>query len=319
MSLFQIVATGRALPASKVTNEDMAKLVETSDEWIKTRTGISERYFCKEESCCSLAIKAAGEAVVRGFERDAFFCKSDIGLVIAATSTSDYVFPSTACVVAKSLELGTDVMSFDINAACSGFMYALRTAKALLENMDKKYALVVGSEQMSKLLDFTDRNTCVLFGDGSGAALVKLDREKDGICYINSFSEGNNEDLLCEGIGAKDNYLKMKGQSVFKFAVRVIKQSIDDVLEKTGLSINDIDYVVCHQANARIIDHVKKQYEGGEHKFFQNVEKYANTSAASIGIALDELFVSGSIREGMKIICVGFGAGLTWSAGVFTT
>ena len=233
-----------------------------------------------------------------------------------ATTSADYAFPSTACMVGKALNLKGNVMAYDLSAACSGFIYGLQNAKALLSEIDNKYALVIGSEKMSKLLDFTDRSTCVLFGDGAAAALVKLE-DREGISYIRSYSDGNDEDLICGGIASKNSLLKMKGQSVFKFAVRAIKQSVDEVLDRAGLDMGDIDYVICHQANARIIDFVKKNYEGHEDKFYQNVADYANTSAASVGLALDDLFESGDIKSGMKIVLVGFGAGLTWSAGVF--
>ena len=315
MGKLRFVATGKALPKKMVTNDDLSKIVDTSDEWIETRTGIKKRYFCDEESCNSLAAEAAKQAVERAVKSDSEFCIEKIDLIIVATTTADYAFPSTACMVGKALGLKGNVMAYDLSAACSGFMYALQNAKALLSESDNKYALVIGSEKMSKILDCSDRTTCVLFGDGAAASLVKY--EEKGISYIRSYSDGNDEDLICGGVGSKNSFLEMKGQSVFKFAVRVIKQSVDEVLEKSGLDMSDIDYVVCHQANARIIDFVRKNYKEHEDKFYQNVGEYANTSAASIGLALDDLFVSGKLSAGMKIICVGFGAGLTWSAGVF--
>ena len=316
MGVLRFVSTGKALPKKMVTNEDISKIVDTSDEWIRTRTGIEKRYYCEDESCTDLAIEAAKSAVKRGLERDSEFSTDKIGLIIVATTSADYAFPSTACMVGKALNLKGNVMAYDLSAACSGFIYGLQNAKALLSEIDNKYALVIGSEKISKLLDFTDRSTCVLFGDGAAAALVKLE-DREGVSYIRSYSDGNDEDLICGGIASKDSFLKMKGQSVFKFAVRAIKQSVDEVLDRAGLDMGDIDYVICHQANARIIDFVKKNYEGHEDKFYQNVADYANTSAASVGLALDDLFESGDIKRGMKIVLVGFGAGLTWSAGVF--
>lgn len=316
MGRLKFVATGKALPKKMVTNEDISKIVDTSDEWIATRTGIKKRYYCEEESCNSMAVEAAKVAVKRGLERDSKFSPQKIGIIIVATTSGDYAFPSTACMVGKALGLKGNVMAYDLSAACSGFMYALQNAKALLNEMKDKYALVIGSEEMSKILDFSDRSTCVLFGDGAAAALVKLE-DKEGISCIRSYSDGNDEDLVCGGVGSKDSFLKMKGQSVFKFAVKVIKQSIDEVLCQAGLDMSDIDYVVCHQANARIIEFVKRNYEGQEDRFYQNVGEYANTSAASIGLAIDDLFESGKLKAGMKIVCVGFGAGMTWSAGVF--
>ena len=308
MQGIKIVATGRALPQKVVTNDDLSRLVDTSDEWISTRTGIRQRYFCEEETCQSLAILAAKRAVEKA-EID----KKQIGLVIVATATGDHVFPSVACMVQNALGLETEVLAFDLSAACSGFLYGLGVCKSVLSGQDKKYALLIGSEQMSRILDMEDRSTCVLFGDGAAAAVLTLEENE---FYQKAWSDGNDEALSCKSVGYKNQHLLMEGSKVFKFAVKAIAQGIDEILEKAGKTMEDIDYVVCHQANERIIDHVSRKYEGV--KFYKNMDRYANTSAASIPIALDEMYEKGMLKEGMQIICVGFGAGFTWSSALLT-
>lgn len=306
MQGIRIVATGRALPVRAVTNDELSKTVDTSDEWIRTRTGIRQRYICERESCRSLAVEAAKKAVAK-----AGISPNEIGAVVVATTTSDYAFPSTACMVQKELGLGEEVMAFDMNAACSGFLYGLHICRGLLFTGKKKYALLIGSEQMSRITDYTDRSTCVLFGDGAGAAILE---KSGGLFFHRAWSKGNDEALSCRGTGFSDAYIKMDGSSVFRFAVKVIPEGIDAVLSDAGLTIEDIDYVVCHQANERIIDHVSRKYNAGKEKFYVNIGRYANTSAASIPIALDEMAEKELLKKGMKIICVGFGAGFTWSS-----
>lgn len=308
MQGIKIVATGRALPQKIVTNDDLSQLVDTNDEWIRTRTGICQRHFCEEETCESLAIEAAKKAVEK-----AGIDKSEIGIVIVATATADHAFPSAACMVQKALELEKEVLSFDLSAACSGFLYGLGVCHSVLLNQKKKYALLIGSEQMSRILDMEDRSTCVLFGDGAAAAVLTLENQE---FYHRAWSDGNEEVLNCKGVGYEDQHLFMEGSKVFKFAVKVIAQGIEEILKASGKSIEEIDYVVCHQANERIIDHVSRKYEGV--KFYKNMERYANTSAASIPIALDEMYEKGMLKEGMQIICVGFGAGFTWSSALLT-
>lgn len=302
------MSMGSAIPEKIVTNDDLSKIVDTSDEWISSRTGIKERRLSVEgETNYKFAAAAAKTAIER-----AGVNKEEIAAVIVATATPDYMFPSTACIVQKILELPEDVMSFDISAACSGFLYAVKIAKGLLENLDKKYAVVVGSEQLSRIVDFNDRSTCVLFGDGAGAAVIELSDNHE--YYQKAWSRGDEEVLACKGPGNNDAYLTMDGQGVFKFAVKVIKEGIDAILQQKGISLEDIDYVVCHQANQRIIDHVRKKYNAPEEKFYVNLQKYGNTSAASIPIALEEMMSEGLLTEGKKIIAVGFGGGLTWSS-----
>lgn len=308
MQGIKIVATGRALPRKIVTNDDLSRLVDTNDEWIRTRTGIRQRHFCEEETCQSLAIEAAFQAVER-----AGINKQEIGTVIVATATADNVFPSVACMVQNALGLSKEVLAFDLSAACSGFLYGLGVCHSVLLNQKKKYALLIGSEQMSRILDMEDRSTCVLFGDGAGAAVITLDKNE---FYQKAWSDGNSEALSCKGAGYDNQYLSMEGSKVFKFAVKVIAQGIEEILAESGKTIGEIDYIVCHQANERIIDHVSRKYESV--KFYKNMDRYANTSAASIPIALDEMYEKGMLKEGMQVILVGFGAGFTWSSALLT-
>ena len=307
MSGLKILSTGYYAPQKVLDNFDLEKVVETSDEWIVSRTGIKRRHIAENESCVELGYQAALKAVEK-------IDKSKIGLIICATMTPDYFTPSTACLIQERLGLNDqEVMCFDLNAACSGFVYALTVAQALLQNMEDKYALVIGSEEISKIMDFKDRNTCVLFGDGAGARVVG---NCDGIFASYSNSAGNLEALKAPAISKsnQDHYLTMAGQEVFKFAIKVIPESINAILEKTNLTLDEIDYVVCHQANYRIIKNVYKKMKSSEDKFYMNLQEYGNTSAASIPLALGEMNEKGMLRPGDKIICVGFGGGLTWGA-----
>lgn len=330
MQGIHIVATGRAVPKKIVTNDDLSKIVDTSHEWIVTRTGICRRHICEEETCTTLAIAAAEKAVEEAIEKEGITLE-DIGVVVVASVTSEYNFPSTACLVQKALGLTNNTMAFDIGAACSGFIYGLEVCRGLLmareaqeeilkkgetsRNDKKKYAILIGSEQLSRVLDFTDRSSCILFGDGAGAAVLRLD---DSVYAHRAWSDGNEEILFCKGAGAEKCKLQMEGQEVFKFAVRVLKQGLETILEDAGLGMEDVDYVVCHQANKRIIEHVMKKYPGHEQKFYINIENYANTSGASIPIALDEMRGKGLLQEGMRVVMVGFGAGFTWSSALLT-
>ena len=308
MKGIQIVSTGRALPEKVITNDDLSEIVDTSDEWIRTRTGIRQRYKCTDESCTSLAVSAARKALDKsGID------KNDIGAVIVATSTADNAFPSTACMVQKELGLKEEIMAFDLSSACTGFLHALKVGHSLLNTMDAEYILLVGSERMSGVLDYSDRSTCVLFGDGAGAAIIKA---SDGIYCQVSCTRGDDEVLTCKGVGQKDAFIKMNGNAVFRFAVNVLQQGIDAALKKSDMTMDDIDYVVCHQANERIINHVRNKYPGHEDKFYTDIDRYGNTSAASIPIALDELMESGSVKKGMKLVLAGFGAGLSWSSAI---
>ncbi len=306
MKGIRIVATGKALPKKSVSNEELSSIVETSDEWIVTRTGIHSRFQCEEESCLTLAVEAARAAI-----ESAGISKEEIGLILAASTTSDYAFPSTACMVQQQLGISEEVTAFDISAACTGFLFGLGTARALLPQLPKRYALLVGAEQLSRIIDYTDRSTCILFGDGAGAVIVE---SADHEFYQKSWSRGDVSALSCHGPGLGEQHIRMNGSEVFRFAVSAMEQGITEVLQDRNLTMEDIDLVVCHQANARIIGHVQRKFRGYEDKFFINIDSYANTSAASIPLALDDLNKAGRLKGGSRIICVGFGAGLTWSS-----
>ncbi len=334
MNGIRIVGTGRAVPKRILTNDDLSRMVETNDEWIRTRTGIRERRVCEEETTVSLATEAAKNAVEMACEQlrvqmprlsgewaESAACgaegdyeryiKDEIGVILVATTTPDYAFPSVACLVQKALELPDEVMSFDISAACSGFLYGLDICRGLLSNAKKRFALVIGSEQLSRITDYTDRGSCILFGDGAGAALVEL---SDNLYVQRQWSRGDMEALRCPGVGNDNAKLFMQGNKVFKFAVTALQQGVVQVLADAGLTMENIDHVICHQANLRIIEHVQKKYPEHAEKFYVNIDRYGNTSAASIPIAIDEMRRSGTLPEGSRIICIGFGAGFTWSA-----
>ena len=307
MSAPHILATGRCLPERVVTNEELNQRVDTSDEWVFSRTGIHQRHFCEEETGLDLAVSAARQAMDR-----AGATAADIGVCLVATFTPDHASPSTACLLQRELGLEEDTVCFDLNAACAGFLYGLKTAHALLSDTPRPCALVVGAEVISRVMDHTDRNTCVLFGDGAGAAVV---RREEGRTWHTVFgSRGDPDSIRVQGPGPVPSAIHMDGRAVFRFAVEVVEKSIRQLLEKEGLtSVNDLDLVVCHQANARIIDFVAKRLEAREGLFFKNMDRYGNTSAASIPIALDELAEAGALRPGMRIVTVGFGGGLTWA------
>lgn len=306
----RIAGTGRAVPKRILTNDDLSRMVETSDEWIRTRTGIRERRICEGETTVSLAAEAAMNALEAVGEQ-VQDVKNEIGVVLVATTTPEYAFPSVACLVQKELGLPDEVMSFDISAACSGFLYGLDICRGLLANAKKRFALVIGSEQLSRITDYTDRGSCILFGDGAGAAVVELSNK----LYVQrQWSRGDMEALRCPGVGNDNAKLFMQGNKVFKFAVTALQQGVEQVLADAKLSMEDIDHVICHQANLRIIEHVQKKYPEHAEKFYVNIDRYGNTSAASIPIAIDEMRRSGVLPEGSRVICIGFGAGFTWSA-----
>jgi 3-oxoacyl-[acyl-carrier-protein] synthase-3 len=285
--------------------------VDTSDEWITTRTGIRQRYFVEDETNVDLASKAAEQALER-----AGIDKKDLACCVVATFTPDTFTPSVACGVQAKLDLPQDIIAFDLNAACAGFIYGLRVVRGLLMQQPEKYAILIGSEIISRFMDFGDRTTCVLFGDGAGAAVLKLDQ--DGEFYFASGVKGNNEVLYSKAIpeSKEEAYpaIKMNGAEVFRFAVEAIATGIDAVLKQSNYTLDDIDYVVCHQANKRIIDRVQKKLGAPKEKFFMNLQSYGNTSAASIPIALNEMAEKGMFKKGTKTICVGFGAGLVWGS-----
>lgn len=301
----KIVAMGHCVPEKVVTNDDLSKIVDTNDEWISSRTGIRERRFVVGETGTSLAVGAVRMALEKSG-----IALEDIGVCVVATVKADYLTPSNACMVQKELGLPNDIPCFDINAACSGFMYGLQVARGILMQSERRYGIVVGTETLSKILDMTDRGSCILFGDGAGAAIIELSDDHRIIGDLGS--KGDNEVLYCPNNSDEDRFVAMKGSDVFKFAVSTVPKSIDRLLEKAGVAADDIDYYVCHQANVRIIESVAKKCKQPMDKFYINLDKYGNTSSASIPIALSEMCEKGLLKPGMKIICVGFGGGLTW-------
>ncbi len=306
MNGLQLLGTGRSLPSRRVTNDDFARTLDTSDEWIAGRTGIRQRYFCAQgETAASLAASAARQALA-----DAGVAPAGIGLCVAATFTADRRTPSLACEVHEALGLPETALCLDVNAACTGFVTALETARCLLlgGQMAAPYALVLGAERISGLLDFSDRSTCVLFGDGAGAAVVRLDPDAPWAAVFGTRGDGQ----VLHGGGPADPYLAMDGRAVFRFAVETVPACIRAVLDKAGLTLDAVDWLVCHQANSRILHSIAKKLEQDPARFYENMQRYGNTSAASIPIALDEMRRDGRLRPGETVICAGFGAGLTW-------
>ena len=250
MKGIQIVSTGKALPEQIITNDDLSQIVDTNDEWITTRTGIKKRYRCTQENTTSLAVSAAYKAVeASGVDI------AEIGAVIVATSTADNAFPSTAAIVQKELGLAENVLAFDLSSACTGFLHALNVGQALFNSTDYKYILLIGSEQMSKILDYTDRSTCVLFGDGAGAVLIKA---ADNMYRQINYTRGDTDVLVCRGIGVQDAYVKMNGNAVFRFAVDVLKQGIDEILKKSDMLENTMKQLMIR------IEDVLQRRSGGK-------------------------------------------------------
>ena len=303
MKGLRIISTGRALPSKCMTNDDMSGLVDTSDEWISTRTGIRQRYFCEAEGNADLAAAAAGLALKRSGIAPGQLCAC-----IVATVTPDYATPSMGCMVQRRLGLPEDLPCFDISVGCTGFVYGLQIARGLLLQDRRPYALVVGSEALSHVLDFADRSTCVLFGDGAGAAVVTLD-ETPYACVLGS--RGDPAALSVAGPGLP-RAIHMDGPAVFRFAVEALPRCARTLLDQAGLTLQDIRWFVPHQANARIISSAARRLGVPPERFYQNMERYSNTSAASIPIALDEMSQQGLLQRGDRILCIGFGAGLTW-------
>lgn len=317
-----VLGTGAYAPERIVTNDDMSKIVDTSDEWIRTRTGISERRFAAEGETTSDMAAAAGSAALQSAGVD----PSEIDLILVATMTPDMPFPSTACLVQDKLGLN-NITAFDLQAACSGFVYALNVASSMLRGGGYKKALVIGAEKMSPILDIEDRTTCVLFGDGASAVVLGHSDTPDlGILGCLGGSDGSDPSLLCqpgggaanpstiESVQARQHYLKMNGKEIFKLAVRVMEQAALDVLENCGYSPADVDLVIPHQANMRIIESLGKRMKLPKEKFHNNLDRYGNTSGASVGLALDEAYRNDRIKSGNLVLLVAFGAGLTWGA-----
>lgn len=317
-----ILGTGSYAPEKILTNTDLARMVDTSDEWIFSRTGIRERRIAGEKETTSEMAAAAARAALA----DAGLTAADIDLVIVATVTPDMVMPATACFVQHLLGIPTHAACFDLNAACSGFIYALDTAWAMLGSGRYRNALVIGAEKFSTLLDWKDRTTCVLFGDGAGAVVLGAGRGTARIIGTKLYAEGAHTRLLCVPDSGSNppmpvidvlrtpGTITMKGREIFKNAVREMEEAARDILEQHQIPAAQIDCVIPHQANLRIIELIAQYLELPSDRFFVNLERYGNTSAASIPLALDEARRSGRIKAGDTTLFVAFGAGLTYGS-----
>lgn len=318
-----IIGTGAYLPEKVLTNADLEKLVDTSDEWIVSRTGIRERRIADENQASSdLAVEAARRALDA-----AGLTPSDLDLIIVATVTPDMSFPATACLVQD--QLGADrAATFDLSAACTGFLYGVATASQFIQTGLYRNALVIGVDCLSKIMDFTDRNTCVLFGDGAGAAVLGPVEDGSGFLSFELGGDGSGGHLLKQPAGGSripatresvDNrlhFVAMNGREVFKFAVRVLGSSAEKALEKAGLGKDDVDFLIPHQANLRIIDTAVQRLGLSQDKVVVNLDRYGNMSSASIPVALDEAVRAGRIKQGDTLVLVGFGGGMTWGSSV---
>ena len=315
----RIAGTGHFLPKNVVTNDDLAKIMDTSDEWISSRTGIRERRLATEETTASMSAEAAKLALA-----DAGISEQDIDLIIVATVSADHMTPSTACEVQAAI--GADkAVAFDVNAACSGFLFALQMADTYIKQGVYKNALIIGAETLSKIMDWNDRSTCVLFGDGAGAAVVcAAEDESQGLASLTLGSDGA-KGMVLAGINRSNNnpyvktdigphYIHMDGQEVYKFAVTTVPASIEQVLDEAGLTCEDIKYFVLHQANIRILQSVSKRLKVSMDKFPISLDHCGNMSAASVPVLLDEVNRKGMLKKGDKIVLAGFGGGLTWGA-----
>jgi 3-oxoacyl-[acyl-carrier-protein] synthase-3 len=322
-----IIGTGSYLPEKILTNDDLSQIVDTSDEWITTRTGIKERHIAAPEQATSdLAVEAAQRAMTA-----AGVTADEIDLIVVATVTPDMFFPSTACIVQRKIA-AANAVCFDISAACSGFLYALQVARHFLNAGSRTTALVIGAEKLSSLVNWEDRNTCVLFGDGAGAVVIRAEdtaTEAPGrVLSTVMGSDGNLTDLLkvpgggsacpitAENVASKPNTIHMEGRETFKHAVTRMCQASEQALALAGLTKEDIAMVIPHQANARIITAIADRLDLPAEKTFMNVDKYGNTSAATIPIALDEAHRQGRINRGDIVLLVAFGGGFTWASSV---
>ena len=326
MQGIKILGTGQYLPGKKVVNEDFTKIVETSDEWIRTRTGMSERYVSDGEPTWYMGLEAAKAAI-----KDAGISVEDIGVIIDSSVSPDYYTPSMSCVIQGKLG-AVNAMTLDINCACAGCVYGIDMAKRYLQSDDDiKYALVISNENLTKITDYSDRSTCVLFGDGAAAMVIEkredtlyssyLGAEGTGAKYLfarsipphNAFMTGSGkvDDEFPESNG---HYLYQDGREVYKFATRTLPRALTTAAEKIGFDVNELDAIIPHQANARIIETAAKNLGVSLDKFVINIDKHANTSSASIPIALHEAVKEGRVKRGDKVAFVGFGAGLTFGA-----
>lgn len=319
----KICGTGSYIPPKILSNDDLSKMVETNDEWIRERTGVKRRHVAEHETVSFMAAEAAKRAV-----ENAGITAEEIDLILVASSSPDIIFPSVACEVQK--EIGAvNAAGYDMQAACTGFVFAYQSAQAYIAAGFYKTILVIGSETLSYMVDWTDRGTCILFGDGAGSAII---RACEGRAYLPAaHSDGfRGEALMCKSRFSsefiekfretketpKDTYISMDGRGVFQFAVKSVPQIVMEVLQKSSLSTEDIDWFVLHQANKRIVESVAKRLKTDISKFPMNLQEYGNTSSASIPILLDEMNRDGRLKKGQKIIIAGFGAGLSYGASI---
>lgn len=333
MRIIRITGTGSALPGRIVTNKELEQMVETSDEWIRERTGIGERHVSVGETVVTLGSEAACKALEQAGKR-----AEEIDLILVATCSPEQYLPCCACQVQAAIG-AVNALAFDVNAACSGFLFALNTADAYLRTGLAENALVIGSEVLSKLVDWTDRGSCILFGDGAGAVVVERCEASPGILGRALHSDGTGGGVLQCGARElttpyartsaaktdqkqqtddREHYIQMDGQEVYRFATRRVPQCIEEALADAGLAVPDIDLFVLHQANARIIDAVAKRLHADREKFPTNLERVGNLSSASIPVLLDEQHRQGKLHRGDRIVLAGFGAGLTIGACVMT-
>lgn len=321
MPYAHITGWGMTVPEKVLTNDDLSKIVDTNDAWIRDRTGIAERRIASEtESTATLALDASLKAL-----RVANLRPTDLDLIICSSSSPEYIFPATACLVQDQLG-ATKAGAFDLLAACSGFIYATNMAAQAIRSGSIKNALVIGSETLSRFVNWKDRNTCILFGDGAGAFVLQASEKPGGVYSAVMHSDGSGGDLLTlQGGGSRNpateatiqdgkHFIEMDGKEVFRFATRVMAQATREALDAAGMTLEDIQWIVPHQANIRIIEAAARGLKLPMDKFIVNLEKYGNTSTASIPIATVEAIENGQIKSGDKLVFVGFGAGLTWGA-----
>lgn len=318
----KICGTGSYVPPYVMDNDDLSRIVDTNDEWIRERTGIGKRHIIDKETTSYMAGQAAQQAVEQsGIDPE------EIDMILVATSTSETVFPCAACEVQRMIG-ASGAVGYDLNAACTGFVLAFNTAQAYISAGFCRTVLVIGADSMSNVIDWSDRSTCILFGDGAGAVLLRAEEGRP--IHMAAHSDGEKASALTglsrhrkgwekelEPGALKESYIHMDGQDVFKFAVRKVPEIIEEVLEESESSLDEIDYFVLHQANRRIIEAAAKRLNADITKFPMNLEEYANTSAATVPILIDEMNRKGMLAKGQKIMMAGFGAGLTWAASLF--
>ncbi len=313
----RIAGTGSYLPEKVLTNDDLARIVDTNDEWIQTRTGIRERHMAAEgETTGDLGYNAALRALeAAGIEA------SQLDMIVVGTTTPDLIFPSTACLIQARLD-ATGCAAFDVNAACSGFLYALSIADKFIRSGDARHVLVIGAETLTRIVDWSDRTTCVLFGDGAGAVVLKAD-EETGILSTHLHADGSKKELLWNPVGVSVGFkegpsgggtINMKGNDVFKYAVKALDSVVDETLEANGLDKSDLDWLIPHQANLRIIEATAKRLDMSMDQVVVTVDRHGNTSSGSVPLALDEAVRSGRVERGQLLLLEAFGGGFTWGS-----